>query len=165
MSLKVLKKNKNNLLYIILDRFVFMSRGMGSNLTSKIYKLLDFVYFFLTFISFCFQILKKKKNKKKNTTVIPTTTKCYARVLGEAVQIQNSWAQRKHWGITGDCAWININTPAATATITTTVYESWHFCLLISTEFRWLSEAPSGLFPKLSYLSVFRKQLFMDSHR
>lgn len=44
MSLKVLKKN--NLLYIILDRYVFMSRGMGSNLTSKIYKLLDFVYFF-----------------------------------------------------------------------------------------------------------------------
>ena len=87
MSVKVLKKN--NLLYIILDRFVFMSRGMGSNLTSKTYKLLDFVYFFLTFISFCFQILKKK-NKKKNTTVIPTTTKCYARVLGEAVQIQNS---------------------------------------------------------------------------
>ena len=44
MSLKVLKKKL--LLYITLDRFVFMSRGMGSNLTSKIYKLLDFVYLF-----------------------------------------------------------------------------------------------------------------------
>ena len=87
MSLKVLKKKKN-LFYIILDRHVFMSRGMGSNLTSKIYKLLDFVYFFFNLYKLLFSNLKKKK--KKNTTVITTTTKCYARVLGEAVQIQNS---------------------------------------------------------------------------
>lgn len=60
---------------------------MGSNLTSKIYKLLDFVYFFFNLYKLLFSNLKKKT---KNTTVITTTTKCYARVLGEAVQIQNS---------------------------------------------------------------------------
>ena len=66
-----------------------MSRGTGSNLTSKIYKLLDFVYlFFFNLYKFLFSNLKKKK--KNNTTVITTTTNCYARVLGEAVRAQNS---------------------------------------------------------------------------
>ena len=64
-------------------------------------------FFFLTFISFCFKILKKKK--KNNTTVITTTTNCYARVLGEAVRAQNSWAQRKRWVTVPVTAWININ--------------------------------------------------------
>lgn len=99
-----------------------------------------------------------------NTTVITATINSYVRVLQEVVQVQNSSrAQSKYQGIAGTAAATartDINTAAATAATTTPVYAREGSCVLISTEFLWLSEALPCLFPKLPYLSVLRQQLF-----
>lgn len=61
---------------------MFKNRGVGSNLTSTMYKLLDSGHIFLTFISLVF----KSKKKNVDTPVITTTTNSYVRVLREAMQ-------------------------------------------------------------------------------
>ena len=97
---------------------------MGSNLTSKIYKLLDFVYFFFNLYKLLFSNLKKKKNKKTLLLLPPPLN-----AMPECWERQCRYRTHEPRGSTGASlvtvtAWINSNTPAAPATITTTVYKS-----------------------------------------